>query len=521
MLWKIALPATLAALSQPIGPVAGRRTLEVLLIAPEAAPFAKTGGLADVLGGLPPALERLGVRVRLAIPGHRSAWTAGPPIEPTGLAVTVPIGPRMVEGRLLLSKLPGSSVEVCLIDCPEFFDRDGIYQGPDGDYLDNVSRFVFFQRAALEAIDRLGWRPNVLHLHDWTTGLVPAYLDEFHRQRPRYADVGTLLTIHNLAYQGAFRPAELPLTGLGHRPDQRRELEAHGGLNFLKAGLVRADMISTVSPTYAREIQTPEFGRGLDGLLRSRSADLRGIVNGIDPDAWTPATDHRIAARYDVSSVVEGKAACKAALQREAGLPVRPGVPLLAQIGRFDPQKGWELLADAADDLLRDDVQLVVLGAGDCRFQERLDRIARQSPDRLHVFSGFHDGQAHRILAGADLLLMPSLYEPCGLGQLYGMAYGAVPVVRETGGLADTVVDAAEGGDSATGFQFREPSSRAFLEAIRRALTFRETNPSGWLRMIHAGMRQDWSWDRVTRSYVDLYDELERRRSVKGRGLAG
>ncbi|MFO0958810.1 MAG: glycogen synthase GlgA [Isosphaeraceae bacterium] len=492
-------------------------SLEVLLIAPEAAPFAKTGGLADVTGSLPPALERLGVRVRLAIPCHRSAWFSGRPIEPAGQSVSVPLGSRSIEGRLLLSTLPGSSVEVCLIDCPEFFDRDGVYQGPGGDYPDNAARYIFFQRAALEAIDRLGWRPDVLHLHDWTTGLVPVYLDELYRPRAGFAGIGTLLTIHNLAYQGSFWPGEMAQTGLDYRLYNWRDLEAYGRLNFLKGGLVRADLIGTVSPSYAREIQEPALGRGLDGLLRNRSADLRGILNGIDTGAWNPANDPHIAARYDAETVVEGKAACKAALQREAGLPVRPGVPVLAQIGRFDPQKGWDLLAGAADVLLRGDVQLIVLGGGEARYQEMLDRLARREPGKLRVFSGFFDDLAHRIEAGADLFLMPSLYEPCGLSQLYSMAYGTVPIVRATGGLADTVVDPDEGGDSATGFRFRGPNPGAFLEAIDRALALRD-DPRRWLRMIRAGMLQDWSWDRSARSYVDLYEEVGRRRSARAVG---
>lgn len=501
-----------------INPFLGRGSLEVLLIAPEAAPFSKTGGLADVTAGLPPALERMGVRVRLAIPCHRSSWVAGPSIEPTGMLVTVPVGERPVEGRVRISKLPGSSVEVCLIDCPEFFDRDGVYQGAGRDYPDNDARFIFFQRAVLEAVDRLGWRPDVLHLHDWTTGLIPTYLDEIYRRRPGLNGVGTLLTIHNLAYQGAFRPESMALTGLDQRLYHWRDLEAYGRLNFLKGGLVRADLISTVSPTYAREIQGPGDGWGLDGLLRSRSADLRGILNGIDPSVWNPAVDSHLAQRYDGSTVVSGKAVCKAALQREAGLPVRPDVPLLTQIGRFDPQKGWDLLAESADDLLRGDLQFIVLGDGESRYSDRLGRIADREPGKLHVFKGFQDDLAHRIMAGADLFLMPSLYEPCGLSQLYGMAYGTVPVVRETGGLADTVVDAAAPDDSGTGFQFQEPTTAAFQAALGRALSLREGNSEGWLRLIRTGMRRDWSWDRGARSYIDLYEEVGRRRSARAVG---
>jgi starch synthase len=425
----------------------------------------------------------------------------------------VPIHDRIVEGRILASKLPASDVEVFLIDQPAYFDRDGLYQHEGADYSDNCERFVFFARAALEAIGALGLRPDVLNCNDWQAGLVPVYLRELYRHRPEYAGIATVLTIHNLAYQGVFWHLDMPLTGLDWRLFNHRQLEFHGKINLLKGGLVFADMLNTVSPTYAREIQTPEFGCGLDGLLRSRSDRLTGIVNGIDTAAWNPATDPVLAANYTAETVAAGKPACKAQLQRRADLPERREVPLFAQIGRLDPQKGWDLLAEVADDLLRTDVQLVVLGEGLDVYKDLLNQLAQRYPGRVRAFFGFFPELAHQIEAGADFFLMPSRYEPCGLNQLYSQAYGAVPIVHATGGLVDTVVDVTsetlEDG-SATGIAFRPYTGRALAGALGRAIDLWH-HPDAMARVIAAGMRADWSWDRSARAYVQLYEEARAR----------
>lgn len=491
-----------------------------MIVASEAVPFAKTGGLADVAGALPPALERLGHRVALIVPCYNQVWKIGLPLRATGLTLRVPIGAKIIEGHVQAARLPGSAIEAYLIDQPAYYDRDGLYQRDGNDYPDNSERFAFFCRAALEAIRLLGLRPDVIHCNDWQTGLIPVYLDEFYRARPAFARVATVLTIHNLAYQGTFGHWDLPLTGLDWRLFNWRQLEYHGRLNFLKAGLVFADLLNTVSPTYAREIQTPALGCGLDGLLRTRSSDLRGIVNGIDPKTWNPRTDPLILAQYDEETVAGGKAACKLQLQRRAGLPERLDVPLLAQIGRLVPQKGWDLLAAVADDLLRSDVQLVVLGTGHARYHELLDRLAHQYPDKVRVFLEFSDLLAHKIEAGADVFLMPSLYEPCGLSQLYSLAYGTVPIVHATGGLADTVVDAtpeALADGTATGFGFREPTPAALRGAIDRMLDL-WPDRAAWERLAQAGMRADWSWDRSARAYAELYRDAIRRRSARAAG---
>jgi starch synthase len=490
----------------------------VVVVAAEAVPFAKTGGLADVVGALPAALRRLGHAACVILPGYRQAWRVSPPPADTRLAVQVPIAGRVIEGRIFEARLPGTEVPVYLVDRPEYFDRDDLYGRDGADFLDNCERFAFFDRAALEAIERLGLAPDIVHCNDWHTGLLPVYLAEAYRRRAGYEAIGTLLTIHNLAYQGSFPRRDLPLTGLDARLFNYHQLEAYGRLNFLKAGIAYADRINTVSPSYAREIQTPEFGWGLDGLLRHRGAALSGIVNGIDPAAWDPRNDPHLARPYDAATVAAGKARCKADLQGRAGLPPRPDVPLFAQIGRLDSQKGWDLILAIADDLLHDDIQLVVLGVGHFSYQEQLADLARRHPGKLRAFLLYCDALAHQIEAGADLFLMPSLYEPCGLNQLYSQAYGTVPIVRATGGLADTVVDAAPGAladGTATGFVFREATPHALRGAIGRALALWPDRRS-WLRLVQAGMRADWSWDRSAREYVRLYDAIRDRRAASG-----
>ena len=485
--------------------------MKVVVIASEAVPFAKTGGLADVAGALPRALAALGHEATLILPAYRRASLAEIPLEPTGHTLRIPVGSRTIEGRILAANLPGSTAKAFLIDQPSFFDRDDLYGRNGVDFPDNSERYIFFARAALEAISLLGLAPDVIHCNDWQTGLIPVFLQEIYRTRPGLEKAGTLLTIHNLAYQGEFWHWDMPLTGLDWRLFNFHQLEFHGRLNFLKAGIVFADALSTVSPTYAREIQTPALGCGLDGLLRSRASDLTGIVNGIDKTIWNPSIDPLLADRYDRQTHEAGKAACKALLQRRLNLPERPEVPLFAQIGRLDPQKGWDLVAEIADDLLAGDVQMVVLGEGQPRFHELLDRLSNRHAGKLRAVLEFLPSLAHQIEAGADIFLMPSLYEPCGLNQLYSLAYGTVPIVHATGGLVDTVVDATEtslANRTATGFAFREPTAASFFEAIRRAQSL-WSDRDKWAQLVQNGMARDWSWDASARDYVRLYEDVK------------
>ncbi len=422
------------------------------------------------------------------------------------------MGARSVEGKVFKSRLPGSNVLVYLIDQPRYFDRDGLYGADGKDYDDNCERFVFFCRAVLEAIAALHLRPDVIHCNDWQAGLIPVYLKTVYERVPELSSVGALLTIHNLAYLGLFPHWEMALTGLDWHLFNWRQLEFHGKLCFMKAGLVFADKLSTVSPTYAQEIQTPRLGSGLEELLSYRRADLRGIVNGIDTEAWSPSNEEMLAARYDGESVCQGKTTCKAWLQRKSGLAERPGVPMFAQIGRLDPQKGWDLLAEVADLLLEQDVQLVVLGEGHPKYHTLLQDLERRHAGKFWVYLGFADDLAHQIEAGADIFLMPSLFEPCGLNQLYSLAHGTVPIVRATGGLADTVIDASAenlANGTATGFVFIEPTPAALWATIERALVL-WADRAAWLRLQRTGMTADWSWERSAREYVTLYQEIQK-----------
>jgi starch synthase len=497
---------------------------KVLLAASEVVGFAKTGGLADVAGALPCALTRRGHECAVILPLYHAARSGPAPVEPTKHEFAVHISGRPVHGRLWRSHLPGSAVPVYLVDQPAYFDRDdpalgrGFYQytGPDGrphDYPDNCERFVFFCRAVLEAVQLLDFWPDVLHVNDWQTGLVPVYLREEYRRRldlgERFSRIRTLLTLHNLAYQGVFWHLDLPLTGLDWRLFNYHQLEFHGHLDFLKAGIVFADRLNTVSRMYAREIQTPYFGCGLQGVLAERRSVLSGIVNGIDTGVWNPATDRHLAANYDAETAPQGKQACKGALQERFGLAAAPGAPLLGVVARLVEQKGIDLVIKAAEQILPDGCQLVVLGEGSPVYQDQLKELRRRCPGQVGLELAFDERLAHQIEAGADVFLMPSLYEPSGLNQLYSMRYGTVPVVRATGGLADTVVNCTPETlekDTATGFCFAAPTAGALTEAVQRAVTMYREQPAEWLRLLRNGMRQDWSWDRSAVEYEKLYD---------------
>lgn len=505
------------------GEVSREGRMRILFVASEAFPYSKTGGLADVTGSLPGALARRGVDVTLIVPAYRTDATHAAAITGTGQVVRVPVGGEVLEGRILEARRPPGGVAVFLVERAPFFDRPGIYGEHGHDYADNPARFVFYQRAALEACRLLELEPDVVHCHDWQSGLVPTYIDEVYRRWPGsgLARAGTLMTVHNVAYQGSFEVSSLPLTGLDGRLFHWERLEAYGRLNFLKAGLAAADLISTVSPSYARELLTPEGGWGLDGLFRARSRDLRGIVNGIDRQEWDPAHDRHLVARYDSQTFASGKAACKAELRRIAGLdPSEPERPLLAYIGRLDRQKGIDLIVEMAEGLAHLDAQLVVLGTGSPEYERSLEALQARRPGRVRCFLTFSESLAHQIDGAADLLLMPSRYEPCGLSQLYGLSYGAVPVVRRTGGLADTVVDAtpeALADGTATGFLFRDPDAQGLSWAIGRALRLREDRLA-WSRIVRAGMRADWSWDRSAEAYLDCYEEIRSRRHRRAAG---
>jgi starch synthase len=490
--------------------------VNILVATSEAVPFAKTGGLADVCGTLPSELAKLGHQVAVIMPAYRNIRAGGQEIRWTDHQFDVPIGSKIVSGRLLVSQLPESDVPVYLVQQDEYFDRAGLY-GEGGDYRDNCERFVFFCRAAMEAIRLLGLNLDVLHCNDWQTGLIPAYLKVEYHRAPKYMQIASLMTIHNMAYQGQFWHWDMLLTGLDWKYFNWRQMEFFGHLNLLKTGLVFADSISTVSPTYAQEIQQHPMGCGLEGVLQSRRDVLSGIINGVDYSLWDPATDSNLEANYAADDWQEGKAQCKAALQREVNLPELPDKPLIGLIGRLTEQKGWTLVADVMQRWVSHmDAQWVILGTGEPYYQELLGRLAAEFPNKVALRTDFNEGLAHRIEAGSDMFVMASRFEPCGLNQLYSLRYGTVPVVRATGGLADTITNAAaetiERGD-ANGFSFQEFTSDAFDGALREACQTYHDAPHIWRGLVERGMRQDWSWKASARRYVDLYQQtIDRRR---------
>jgi starch synthase len=479
------------------------RMYKILFVTSEAHPLIKTGGLGDVSASLPAALKALGQDVRLLLPGYRDALRAAGELR---LVASFPIHGGAEPVRLLEGHLPGTEVPCWFVYLPRYFDRPGHpYLAPDGhDWPDNAARFTAFCRSALTvARDRAGlaWTPDVVHCQDWQTGLVPALLA---RESPRPA---TVFSIHNLAYQGLFPWHTFLDLGLPLDLWAVDAMEFYGRFSFIKGGLVFADRLSTVSPTYAREILTPAFGFGLEGVLRLRADRLVGILNGIDYKAWNPASDPFIAQHYDAHSL-DLKRLNKSALQQELGLPPEQHIPLIGMVGRLVEQKGFDLMLNALRRLMEQEtLQWVVLGSGERRFEQALHQAARRYPERIAVHIGYHEALAHRVEAGVDLFLMPSRFEPCGLNQMYSLRYGTLPIVHRTGGLADTVVDATEEAMArgvATGFVFDAPTPPALSEAVTRALRLYR-RPELWRRLQVTGMRQDFSWESSASHYLDLY----------------
>jgi starch synthase len=494
--------------------------MRIVVASSEAVPFAKTGGLADVATALSTALAELGHSVWLVLPHYPQAISHsanGIGIEPTGVHFDVPIGARHVACGVLRARLPGSPVTVLLIDQPGYFDRPGLYQSAGSDFRDNCERFVFFSRAVLQLTQQLRLRPDVIHANDWQTGLIPALVAIEGRAADVSEPVATVFTIHNMAFQGVFWHWDMLLTGLDWKYFNWKQMEFYNQLNLLKTGLIFSDAITTVSPTYASEIQTPEFGYGLDSVLRSRRDDLVGILNGVDTKIWNPQTDAALPAKYSIADIDEGKQVCKRALQAEFGLPQRAEVPLFAMVTRLTDQKGLDLVAQGTEQFLSRDVQLCVLGSGEAKYEGWLTDLAKKMPKQVAVRIGFDDPLAHRIEAGADMFLMPSRFEPCGLNQMYSLICGTVPIVRAVGGLADSVVDAtpqnlAHG--TATGFCFTEYSAEALVKTIERALDL-FSDKLEWMRLVRAGMNQDWSWRQSALQYVRVYERaLAKRRAA-------
>jgi starch synthase len=473
------------------------------MASPELVPFAKTGGLADMVASLSAALGRLGHRVRVIVPAYRSVLDGGVARE-MGIRFHVPMGGRSQEAALLSAEME-AGIPVYFIRSDRYFDRPFLYGTPEADYPDNAERFIFFSRAVLEALRHLG-APHILHAHDWQAALAVAFLKAQPELYSSLSAVRTVLTVHNLGYQGLFPPEDWNLTGLDSGLFTFRHLEFYGKINFLKGGLAFADKISTVSPSYSTEIQTPEYGFGLDGFFRGHASSLVGILNGADYGIWSPQEDRLIPRNYDPTDL-RGKAICKAALQNSFCLPKDPEIPLIGIVSRLVAQKGFDLLEAVFDGLTRRRVQIVLLGTGDKRYEEFFQAAAARYPKMVGVHLGFDDRLAHQIEAGSDMFLMPSLYEPSGLNQLYSLKYGTIPIVRATGGLKDSVEEFDSATAKGNGFVFHEYTTAALLAAIDRALAVFQRKDQ-WTTLMRTAMMADYSWNRSAREYVNLYTNL-------------
>ena len=468
---------------------------KILMVASEANPFAKAGGLADVVGGLAAALGERGEEVAVVLPRYRSV-----PLE-NARRVWDDLGLWLGPAHYPASawQVVERQVSYYFIDCPALYDRDGIYGGASGDFPDNHIRFAALSQAALAVVRHL-FRPQVLHCHDWQAALAPLYIHTRWDTDPTFFGLKTLLTIHNLGYQGLYPKEILPAIGLDDTVFYPDQLEFHGKVNLLKGGIRYSDALNAVSPAYAREIQRPELGFGLDSLLRARSEALSGILNGVDYAEWDPQTDPHLTANYSAADL-SGKRASKADLLSEFGLPAENlDRPLAGIVARLDSQKGFDLIEEVACELAAEDFCLVALGTGDPKYERFLQGWAAVNPEKIAVRIAYDNRLAHKIEAGCDLFLMPSRYEPCGLSQMYSLRYGTVPVVRATGGLEDTV-------DDETGFKFREYTGAALLEAVRAALAaFRDRER--WTATMRRGMAKDFSWNASAAEYAALYRRL-------------
>jgi starch synthase len=484
--------------------------MKIVLVGSEAAPLSKTGGLGDVLGGLPAALAKLGHDVKLITPHYRSVSAVGIRALSTAEPLSVDVGGRKEPFTLSFLSRRRPKVETLLVGSSRYFDRDRLYVDPTTgkDYDDNAERFIFFCRAALVAVKALGWKPDIIHAHDWQAALIPVFLKTTHANDSFFADVKSALTIHNLAYQGQFEADTYPLLDL---PDELfyagAPMEFYEKVNFLKGGIVFADKITTVSKTYAGEIQLDnEQGCGLHGDLRKRSDDLCGIINGVDYTVWSPSRDKKILFNYHVANL-SGKRANKVELLGAAGLPVRDSAPLIGMVSRLVDQKGFDLLAEVAEELLKLNVQMIALGTGDEKYHDMFTELQAKYPQKMKAYLTFDDTIAHRIEAASDIFLMPSRYEPCGLNQMYSLKYGTVPVVRKVGGLADTVTDFNPNTGEGVGFVFEEYDGDSMMKALRRAVdTFSQKRV--WTKLMKAGMSLDYSWNASACRYQRVYQSL-------------
>ncbi len=482
--------------------------LNILLAASEVVPFAKSGGLADVSGALPKALRALGHDVRVVMPRYYIVDIEKYGLKPLEGSLGVPMG-SMGEAwaGVYEGVLPGSDVPVYFIDHEGFFGRKGLYDEEGEGYPDNDSRFIFFSKAVMQLAKKLHFRPDVIHVNDWHTAAIPVLLNTTYAMDPDFENTGTLLTIHNLQHQGKFYKGAMDILGVGWNHFNADELEEYDGINLLKGGIVHADAINAVSKKYAQEIRTPAFGWGLDPLINDKAYKLFGILNGVDYEEWSPAVDTLIPANFDYDDL-EGKTRCKEALQKRFNLPVRSDVPLIGLVGRLAEQKGIGLLAAAVWNLMELDIQIVLLGAGEKWAEHFFSDVASKYPEKFATYIGYQNDLAHQIEAGSDMFLMPSLFEPCGLNQIYSLRYGTVPIVRATGGLDDTIENYNSENKSGNGFKFYDATPEALSGTVKWAVDTWYTDRAGFDQLRHNGMQKRFDWSEAAKGYEDLYRHI-------------
>jgi starch synthase len=476
--------------------------MKILLASSEVHPYSKTGGLADMAGALAKSLGRAGHKTGVVTPLYRGIRERFPDLRRWDWKLDLPLGDRTVHGGIWIHEI-ADNLTVYFVDHPKFFDRPSLYGEHGQDYPDNAERFIFFSKAVVNLARYLPWQPELVHVHDWQTGLVPLLILHERSTAGWGTPARTCLTVHNLAFQGFFPRAKYDLTNLPPEYFHINGVEFYGGMNFLKSGIAYADLITTVSPRYAREITTEQFGCGLDSVLRRRHDRLLGILNGVDYDEWSTVGNPHLKHPFTADDL-SGKLAGKLDLQEELGLPRNPAVPLFSNISRLADQKGIEIQFGALEEMLSSEMQFSLLGSGSPHYEKAYQKLARRFPGKVAVRIGYDQGLAHRIEAGADFFLMPSQFEPCGLNQMYSLRYGAIPIVRMTGGLDDSVIDISEDPENANGIKFREYSARALAKAIRKALVLYRT-PELFAHYRANGMRKDFSWVKTTMEYEKAY----------------
>ena len=462
--------------------------MRVAICASEVVPFAKTGGLADVAGALPLELESLGQEVIVVMPRYKAIQE--PRFSIQRLKPDVPYS------------VIGKNIKVYFIENDAFFNRDGLYQDKSGDYKDNLDRFSYYSRSALDLLKEINFKLDIIHCHDWQSALIPIFLKTSYADNPFYQNIKTVFTIHNIGYQGLFPKEEFPKLGIDWKFFNMDMLEFYGKINLLKGGIAFCDIINTVSPTYSREIQTKEFGYGLEGVLAKRKKDVFGILNGLDYSIWNPKTDKFIARNFSLEKI-EDKHKNKEDLQKACKLPVEASVPLFGIVSRLAEQKGFDILAEAMEKICKMNLQLVILGTGDLKYHVILENIVKKYPKVISLHLKFDDVLAHKIYGGSDVFLMPSKYEPCGLGQLISMSYGTIPLVFKTGGLADTVTED-------DGFMFDKYKKEDLIKTIDKSIKAFK-NKKEWLRLMHRAMQNNFSWRESAKEYISLYEKAKSR----------